>query len=90
MRVSVYAQVTLKDKPKDYLGVSGESVSIGKDQFIGLADMMAYLLQTVGSYYGIFQTEDELNEQLDKLAVHCQRLRFRSEEEGEDGTVPSD
>ena len=80
MRVSVYAQISLKDRPEGYLGMTGESLSIGKNEEADLYTMMASLLNRLAGYYGMAYEAEELNKQLDKLSGLCHALRFKEVE----------
>lgn len=77
MRVSIYAQITLKDKPKGFLGMTGESISLGKNDTIDFNVMVIQLLRRLADYYSIFMTPDELNRQLDNIVEFCQLARFK-------------
>ena len=76
MRVSLYAQVSLKDRPEDFRGMTGESFVIGKDEPVTLDEMVGYIIHAVAPYYGLLHETDELNEQLDRLVEFCQASRF--------------
>lgn len=80
MRVSLYAQISLKDTPDDYRGLAGESVNIGKDEELDFDVMVVQILGRLAEYYGIFVPPDVLNGQLDQIADFCHHARFKSGE----------
>ena len=84
MRVSVYVQISLKDRDKQYLGRTGESLSIGKKEKAGMDDIVIGLLIRLLDYFCIFSTADELNAQFDRIAAYCTESRFLDVQKEED------
>ena len=81
MRISLYAQISLKDRPPDFRGMTGESVNIGKDEPVDFDVMVVNILGRLAEYYGIFTPADVLNSQLDQIAEFCQHARFKGEKD---------
>lgn len=67
MRLSLTVQYTLKDRPKGYLGLTGEYVTYGRQGPVPFERMAYMLLRDTLAYYCMFQNAEALNAALDKL-----------------------
>jgi hypothetical protein len=77
MHVSIYVQITLKDRPDDFRGMTGESLVIGKTEATGLDEMLCSLFNRLADYYGLCAPAEILNDQLDEAAAYFQHVRFK-------------
>ena len=76
MRLSVYLVTTLKDKPKDYRGLTSENWHLAKDEPAPLSSMVITFLEVIAKFYLMWSSEEELNAELDKIAERCSAFRF--------------
>lgn len=83
MRVSLYVKITLKDRSRDYRGITSETFTIGADEAVDFDEMVVTLLRYVASYFAIFTRAEELNTCLDKIRAFCETSRFVPEVEHE-------
>lgn len=67
MRLSVSTQFTLKDRPKDYLGLYSEHWNFGKDEYISLSSLVFGFLKVAMSYYARFEESDTLDVEIEKV-----------------------
>ena len=78
MHVSLYARISLKERPDGFLGLTGEDLVIGKDSPVDLDQMLVGLFQRLADYYGLVATPDELNKQLETLSQYFANTLFTS------------
>lgn len=75
MRLSAHVQFTLKDKPRGFLGQTGESLCIGRDKFLPFDAMAGAFIRRALEWYLRVSTADELNAALDRLRAALVPLR---------------
>jgi hypothetical protein len=69
-RIAIYAQFTLKDKPKDFEGITSESWNFGKEEFVPWHDLiMSLIFQSLefSMQTGVIGTREEATEELKKV-----------------------
>jgi len=81
MRFSASVRLTLKDRPKDYRGITSESYTLGEHGPLGLASMMVAFLSVASEMYSIFCAADELNQELDDLRTALEGIKFEPEQD---------
>ena len=87
MWVSVSFTVTLKDKPKGYLGLTGLTSDTKNE--VGLFEAVrGFIGEAQGLYLACYPPE-LLNRDLDRLAEWAKEARFHSDEHQHDADVPS-
>ena len=77
MHLSISARFTLKDRPKEHRGLTGETWAFGRTGFISLAAMCCGVIQQIMHYYEFLCDADTLNADLDRLVDWLQGVRFR-------------
>lgn len=78
MHLSISAQFTLKDKPKEYRGLVREHYVFGKKP-VSLAGMCMSVLEVIFTYYGRLCDADELNADLNILRNWLLGIEFKSD-----------
>lgn len=68
MHVSISLQITIKDKPKHYLGLTQENYVIGKEKEVLLADAILAMSHCVVNLYGHCYPLEDLNAELQRAA----------------------
>lgn len=76
MRVSISLTVSLKDKPKDHLGITRESWTIGTDTEVGLSKAVACFIRAIAPMYGVCYDAETLNGELRDLARALPSMHF--------------
>ena len=78
-RITMNVRFTHKNKPEGVMGLYGETLSYGKDEFMSLQDMACAILVRLFNWFGIFQSAAELYEARDKIVEFLQAVQFTEE-----------
>lgn len=76
MRLSVSARFTLRDKPKGYLGLTGEYWSFGKDKSRTMGELAYDFLTVLFDWHLRWLTIDEANYEKQRLVAWLTSVEF--------------
>ena len=77
MKVQLTLRIDLKDQPDGYVGMTGQTWVIGKEDDLGLFDGVARLFQIVAPFYAECRDAEDLNADAARLAEWIAGVEFR-------------
>lgn len=83
MRVSFYINISMKDKPPGYRGITGESWTVGKEKEVRPTEGVASLFAILDRFYGECYSSEQMVEELQKMAQFFEQEAHRRKEEQE-------
>ena len=81
MRLSVSGQFTLKNRPKDCSGITGEHWNIGKDRPVSFSRMVLAFMFIASDFYTIFCDAAKMNTEMEKIRQALQDIEFETRKE---------
>lgn len=78
MYLSISSQFTLKDRPAEYRGITGEHVTFAKERPSSLAQMCMDLLERTFDWYCIIDEAKDLNAELKLLVAWLNGIHFEA------------
>jgi hypothetical protein len=76
MRVSVYAQFSLKDKPNGYLGLTQASWHFGRNQPASMAELAIGFLRVLFDWHTFLLSAEEANKEKEAIEEWLRRHPF--------------
>lgn len=79
MHLKAVLQLHLKDRPKDWLGITGETYVFGgdhEDRYLTLDALVAGVVRAAEPYFCMIYSADELNEQAERAEQLLHGVRF--------------
>ena len=74
--MSLYVQFTLKDRPKDFRGLTQESWTFARNQAVPLSMLVVQLTQQICEWYGLYTDTETMNTEIQKAAEVLGAIRF--------------
>ncbi|HUT15277.1 MAG TPA: hypothetical protein VMY98_03435 [Anaerolineae bacterium] len=79
MHLGMSIQYTLKNRDKDYVGLTGEHIAYGARKPVSLHCLLTCLIMEIVGYYIRFQDAATINASLDKLRAALETLKVVEE-----------
>lgn len=76
MRLQVYAQFYLKDRPEGYLGMTQESWNFGKHRPATMAELAIQFLTVLFGWHTRFLNLEDINKEKDKIQEWLNQTTF--------------
>lgn len=78
-RITMSVRFTHKNKPEGVMGLYGETLSYGKDEFMSLQDMACGVLLRMFNWFSSFMEPADVLKARDKIVEFLQAVAYREE-----------